>query len=245
MATLHNQFVPGDDWSIAANLLLKAFCLLSAFLCMNGMQGYHQGVVKTLRRLRINAPLRQLRAEVRYYSILMNSRRITSADLVGVTGFSRHRLRSFLKDIPEYADRQGTARVAREYSRQDLAVITICCVMEERYGIRREVIAQLVPEVRRVLGVPRVLATNAFLIVIPCPPSARYMDGISDVEEGTVIPLSDILNRVDIYLLGDQVAEPDGQRNLDLRPISIARAGVPKLLKPAKQRKIGSQNAIG
>ena len=174
----------------------------------------------------------------------MNPRRITSADLVGVTGFSRHRLRSFLKDLPEYADRQSTARVAHEYSRQDLAVIAICCVLQDRYGLRREAIAQLAPEIRRALCVPRAVATEALLIVIPTPPSARYVDGISDVREGTVLPLNDILNRVDVYLLGDQV-EADGQRNLDLGPVPVLAAGQSKMSKSNHQQRTVSDNATG
>jgi len=173
----------------------------------------------------------------------MISRRITSADLVEVTGFSRHRLRSLMKDLPGYSDKQGAARVAREYSRQDLAVIAVCCELEDRYGLRRDAIAQLVSEVRRVLGVPRSVATDALLIVIPNPPSAQYVDGSSDVREGTVLPLKDILNKVDAYLLGDQLVEADGQRNLDLGPVSVVVDNPSPKLASNHQLPSGSKNA--
>jgi hypothetical protein len=151
----------------------------------------------------------------------MSSRRITSTDLVEVTGFSRHRLRSFLKDLPGYSDKQVTARVAREYNRQELTVIAVCCELEDRYGLRREVIAQLVPEIRKALGLPRSVATDALLVVVLNPPIAYYVDGISDVRRGTVLPLNDILNRIDAYLLGDRAVDLNGQRDLDLGLLPI------------------------
>lgn len=174
----------------------------------------------------------------------MSSRRITSTDLVKVTGFSRHRLRSFLKDLPGYSEKQVTARVAREYSRQDIVVIAVCCELEGRYGLRREVIAQLVPEIREALGMPRSVATDALLVVVPSPPSAHYVDGISNVRKGTVLPLNDILNRIDAYLLGDQATEVDGQRNLDLGLLPIVTARLPKVSSNYQQRP-GSKNAAG
>jgi hypothetical protein len=173
----------------------------------------------------------------------MVPRRITSADLVEVTGFSRHRLRGFLKDLPEYSGKQGIERSAREYSRQDLTVIAVCCELEDRYRMRRDAIAQLVFEVRKVLSEPRSVTTDAFLIVIPNPPSARYIDGASDVREGTVLPLSNILNRVDSYLLGDQLVETGGQRNLDLGPVPILKTRLSEVTNNNRQRRTGSKNA--
>jgi hypothetical protein len=152
----------------------------------------------------------------------MISRRITSADLVEVTGFSRHKLRSLLKDLPGYSDRDGLARIAREYTRHDLTVIAVCCELEERCGLRRDLISQLVPEIRKALAGPRSVAIDARLIVIPGPPSAQYVDGPFDGLQGTVLPLKDIFRRIDAHLLGDQAVEPDGQRTLDLGPVPIA-----------------------
>ena len=151
----------------------------------------------------------------------MISRRITSADLVEVTGFSRHKLRSLLKDLPGYSDKGGPERIAREYSRHDLTVIAVCCELEERCGLRRDLIGQLVPEIRKALGGPRSVATDARLVVILGPPSAQYIDGPLDLLHGTVLPLKDIFHRVDAHLLGDQAVEPDGQRILDLGPVPI------------------------
>nr|MDP2190010.1 hypothetical protein [Rhodoferax sp.] len=175
----------------------------------------------------------------------MTPRRITSVDLVEVTGFSRHRLRSFLKDLPGYSEKQGTERVAREYSRQDLTVIAVCCELEDRYRMRRDAIVQLVLEVRKALSEPRSVTTDALLIVIPNPPSARYVDGASDVRDGTVLPLSNILNRVDSYLLGDQLVETGGQRNLDLGPVPILTTRLSKVTNNNHQRRTGSKNAAG
>ena len=174
----------------------------------------------------------------------MSSRRITSTDLVEVTGFSRHRLRGFLKDLPEYSDKKVTARVAREYSRQELTIIAVCCELEDGYGLRREVIAQLVPEIRKALGLLRSVATDALLVVGLNPPSAHYVDGISNLRKGTVVPLSDILNRIDVYLLGDQAVGVDGQRNLDLGLLPIVTTRPTKVANNYQQRP-RSKNAAG
>lgn len=174
----------------------------------------------------------------------MSHRRITSTDLVEVTGFSRHRLRSFLKDLPGYSAKQVTARIAREYSRQDLTVIAVCCELEGHYGLRREFIAQLVPDIRKALGMLRPVATDALLVVVLSPPSAHFVDGISDLRKGTVLPLSDILNRIDSYLLGDQAVEVNGQRNLDLGLLPIVTTRLPGVSNSYQQQP-GSKNATG
>lgn len=175
----------------------------------------------------------------------MTSRRITTSDLVGVTGFSRHRLRGFLKDFPEYTDRRSAARVAREYSRQDFVVIVICCALEEYYGWRRDAVVALASEINKTVGVPRPLATDALLIVVPNPPSALYVNGIAEVREGTVLPLSEILNRIDVYLLGNQTSELHGQRSLNLEPVRLLKPDFSNASKGGQPRRAGSKNAVG
>jgi len=147
----------------------------------------------------------------------MISKRITAGDLSGVTGYSRHQLRGFLRDLPGYGGKAERARVARKYSRHDLAVIAVCCELEANYGLRRDAICTIVQEIKRALSGPKSVATEASLVATVSPPSVRYMDGPAEVSGGLVIPLQAILRRIDGYLNIDHPEE----RPLDLGPVPV------------------------
>ena len=136
--------------------------------------------------------------------------------------------------------------MAREYTAEDLSVIAICCALEEQCGLRRDVISNLVSEIRRVLAVPRAVTTGARLVVTPNPPSARYIDDDTPANAGTVLPLSPLLQRIDHYLLGNLGVWSDPQRPLDLGPVSIACTGS-SFTVHGKQpvRKTGKQHGAG
>jgi hypothetical protein len=146
------------------------------------------------------------------------SRSITTGDLSGVTGYSRHRLRALLSVLPGYGGKAEGARIARKYSRQDLAVIAVCCELESRYGLHRDAIGRLVSDVRRALSGPKTLATaDTRLIVTLNPLSVRYVDGPSEVTAGLVVPLQAILRRIDGHL----TIGASAQKELDLKPTTV------------------------
>lgn len=163
----------------------------------------------------------------------MISKRITAADLASVTGFSRHKLRAFMKELPGYSGLSGQERIAREYTRQDLLVIAISCALETRCGLRRDVIAALVADIHRAVAGPRTIAVGAALIVQAEPPQATYASAFTAIREGTVLALDDIFGRVDMHLSGGREIALGGQFYLDLGPVPVY--GSARGRRPAKK----------
>ena len=96
----------------------------------------------------------------------MISSSITFADLTRVTGFDRHTLRNLLRSVPGYGEKARRARVAHEYTKQDMAVIAVCCALDEM-GLRREAIGAWAEEIRAALSGPRTIAIQALLVLNP------------------------------------------------------------------------------
>lgn len=149
----------------------------------------------------------------------MISWRITVADVAQVTGFSRHKLRGLLRELPTFEKRREKARVAREYSRQDVVILAVCCELEERYCLKREAIATLIEKLRQTLSVPRTVATDARLVIRLTPPEVQYVDGVVPVADGIVVPLQPIFQRIDGHLEPDSLRTVGDQRSLDLGPV--------------------------
>lgn len=153
----------------------------------------------------------------------MISNRITSADLVGVTGYSRHKLRSFLKELPGYSDTVGAERVARQYSVQELLVIAVCCELEQTCGLRRDLIGSLEAEIRAALITPHLVSSTASLVLKLSPVSVEYQVGAVTIESGTILPLKNILERINAHLGGGNPVGLDGQQFLDFGPVGLGR----------------------
>lgn len=168
----------------------------------------------------------------------METRKFTTTDLVKLTGYTRHKLRSFLNVLPGFAAIPGAERFATNYTHLDLIVVSICCALEESFQLRREAIALLVPEIRKTLSEPRTLASDAILVLTINPLCVRYIDGPSDVREGTLLPLTKILDNVDFYSFGPLTREISRQRNLDLGLHPIFST-------PSKKVSNGTQNLMG
>lgn len=161
----------------------------------------------------------------------MISRNITVGDISLVTGFSRHKLKGLFRELPGYNEPAEQARIARHYSRQDLALLAICCELDDRYGLKRVVIGQLVGEIRNALARPRVVAVNAHLVIDVPASTARYVEKPEIVSEGMLIPLRDILKRIDAHLAMDPFYEQGHQASLNLGPVSV-RSKPNKSVKP-------------
>lgn len=150
---------------------------------------------------------------------------MTSADLSEVTGYTRHQLRGLLNELPGYQAKAERARVAREYTKHDLAVITVCCELEKRYGLRRDAIAAVSQQLAQALLGPRAAATDAHLIMTIAPPDVQYVEQVPiGIREGLVVPLREIFARLDGYLSADYVPGTQQQRMLDLGPLPVAPA---------------------
>lgn len=150
----------------------------------------------------------------------MISRRITVADVSFLTGFSRHQLRNLLRALPGFDGRAEHARIAREYSPQDLAILIVCCELELHYGLRRDAIGSLIKELRKAMSGPRSVASNARLVISVSPPSVEYVNDAGHVDNGLILPLGGIFKRIDDHLTTPP-PECGNQRALDLGPASV------------------------
>jgi len=121
----------------------------------------------------------------------------TVATLCDITGYSRDRLNGLLKELPGFAGRAKAARVAVEYSGRDVLVVAICCELERKFGLQRAAVASLADVILRTVSSPRPVARSARLVLNLVPPAASYFDGPVLTEEGLVLPLGPIFERVD------------------------------------------------
>jgi hypothetical protein len=164
----------------------------------------------------------------------MISRTITAADVSFVTGFSRHKLKGLLRELPGFNEPASQARVAKEYSRHDLIVLAVCCQLDEHYGLKRAVIAKLVMSLQQSLLGPRTASTNAYLIVDIPNSSVQYVTKASVLSQGLIFPLSEIFKQVDSYL------EHGTSMPLDLAPVVIPTSSKTKgVVKPSSVFPIG------
>jgi hypothetical protein len=147
---------------------------------------------------------------------------MTSSDLSEVTGYTRHQLRGLLNELPSYQAKAERARVARAYTKYDLAVITVCCELEQRYGLRRDVIAALGEQLAQALHGPRAATRDPYLLVTVAPPLVQYVEQMPvGVREGLVVPLSEVFARLGRYLSADFLPGAPEQGALDLGPLPV------------------------
>lgn len=167
----------------------------------------------------------------------MKSRRLTASDLCNVSEYSRHQMRGLLAQLPEFADRAVEAKVAAEFTPHDLLVITVCCRLEQHFGLKRQTVASLAGPLAKSLTGPRPLAYGARLVLGFAPPSARYVETAGNVDEGLVVPLEPVFSRVDGYLLPGGVGG-NTQRELGLSSAirRSANRGVAEVPAVAKKR---------
>ncbi len=132
----------------------------------------------------------------------MAKRKITVADIGEVTGYNRDQLRGLLQKLPLYADHSGYPRVAREFTRHDLVVLSVVVRLEQRHGLQRAAIAAVVEKLEAELRGLRPSNSPPFLRVLIDPPSVTYLTDKHGNEEGTVVALESVFQQVDDYLNG-------------------------------------------
>ena len=130
----------------------------------------------------------------------MEERKITAIDVCKVTGYSRNQLRGLLDELPCYSEQATTARVAREFARADLSVLSVIYVLETCNNVRRGAIGIIAGILRKTLVGPKAINRNARLLISFAPPEVNYLtDGIP-LHDGILISLAPIFERVDRYL---------------------------------------------
>lgn len=150
----------------------------------------------------------------------MISRTITRADIASVTGFSRDKLKGLFRELPGFNEPAEQARVAREYSRHDLIVLAVCCYLDERFGLKRAVIGQLISGIQQALLGPRTVASQAHLVINVPALTVQYIEKVGPISEGLVFPLRDIFKRVDEHI------EYGKSAPLELPPVAMPAATI-------------------
>lgn len=147
----------------------------------------------------------------------MRKRKITAADICEVTGYNRDQLRGLLQKLPLYLEHPRSPRVAREYTRHDLVVLSVVVRLETKHGLQRAAVAAVVEQIDRELRGPRPTNPSRMLLVSIDPPSVTHLAEKYTDEEGTVVALGPVYKQVDDYLDGD-AAENHLQTSLPFGP---------------------------
>lgn len=152
------------------------------------------------------------------------SRRLKAADVYSVANYTRDQFRGLLAELKyEFEDfAQTQRRVARTYSPHDFLVILIACELDMKVGFKRSAIAALLPSIARELSGPRPVASQPKLLLTTEPPTARYVDGITSVEEGTVFSLTSVFSRADAHLENAGRDLPTSQARLNFGPTLVS-----------------------
>lgn len=143
----------------------------------------------------------------------MSRRKITIVDIGEVTGYSRDQLHGLLKKLPPYAEYAGSPRVAREFTRHDVLVLSVAVHLEQKHGLQRAAIAAVIEQVYAELRGPRPANPSPLLHISIDPPSAIYLAEKHIEDEGTVVALGPLFRQVDDYLDGDSIGN-DSQPSL-------------------------------
>lgn len=153
----------------------------------------------------------------------MISRNITAGDIQTVTGYSRDQLRGLLDLIDPllgtFPHEPGTSRI---FSSHEFLTIVLCCELENAYGMKRKVVTSFAAELGKVLSRPREVAENPRLILTFNPPLASYFEKEEIVQQGLVVPLTEIFKKVDGHLLGNREGPSQYQGELNLGPSLLA-----------------------
>ncbi len=149
----------------------------------------------------------------------MNVRTLKMADACAMTGYTRDQIRALLRDLPPFTLDQGSGR-SRVFSRVELLAITIISFMEQRYGVKRGAIGAILEGLLEALQAPREVDSLACLVIVTGEEAVLFSRLTESVEEGLVIPLAPILDKLDIYL---GVKAPHKQMEIGFRPSALRK----------------------
>lgn len=151
-------------------------------------------------------------------------RPLTITDLCELSGYSRHQMHGLLKELPMYSKgkRSGTARVAKTYSMHDLVVVTLCCRLETRYGMKRQSITGFAEDIARILGGPDKVTRAGRLILKYEPLRVDYVEQLrTHVDDGLVIALEPIIASIEQHLTPVDALIPKHQTEFNYGLIEV------------------------
>lgn len=134
------------------------------------------------------------------YCTQMKARKITTTDVCKVTGYSRHQLRGLLAELPVYSGQKTEARVAREFTHADLVTLAVVHTLETSHRARRDAVASISNLLRKALTGPKTVNRGARLLISYEPPAVSYLTSESLPQDGTLVSLGPIFQRVDTYM---------------------------------------------
>jgi hypothetical protein len=141
------------------------------------------------------------------------------SDFARVADITRFQVDGLLKDVfsnrPLGKKRSGSHRI---FTPQDLLVFVVAREIEQKYGVKRSVLALVGEQLRQVLTGPRPASRESRLSITFVPPSATYLDPGAPTEEGVVVRLGPLFAKVDEYL-GVSGPNRDSTPILPLRPV--------------------------
>ena len=146
------------------------------------------------------------------------ARKLTASDVREVSGYDRNAFRAVLDALPHYKDSGAQARVAREFTRHELIVFSVMNVLETRYGLRRSAVVGLFVPLRAALSGPKRVNRQARLLISIQPQAINYIEDITKMEDGILVPLQAVFERVDGYLGVHLDGTTEIQSNLKLGP---------------------------
>lgn len=151
----------------------------------------------------------------------MKIRKITSTDVCAITGYSRDQLRGLIDKLPVFADQKTEARIAREFTRSELILLAVVHMLEVRYCIRRESIASIIKLLQKALTGPKSVNRHARILVSFDPPTVNYLTDSDPRQDGILMSLGPVFERIDAYLgQGLSIIEKQ-QSNLNLGPTLV------------------------
>lgn len=131
------------------------------------------------------------------------TRKLTSADVCEVSGYSRDELHAILKTLWPYCEAKPSPRIARAFSPHDLVVLSVTRVLEHEMGLRRTAVASLGKELHGALSGPKTVNRAARLVVTVRPTSVTYVSHTTMDMQGVVVLLGPIFEKLDQYLSFD------------------------------------------
>ena len=130
-------------------------------------------------------------------------RKLTTADVCEVTGYSRDELHAVLKCLWPYCDDKPSPRVARDFSAKDLLMLSVTAVLAHQFGLRRQAVGSLGRELQTALSGPKKANRAARLVVTVQPPEVLYVNQAATDRQGVVVALGPLFDKVDQYLTFD------------------------------------------
>lgn len=131
------------------------------------------------------------------------ARKLTTADVCEVTGYSRDELHAILKCLWPFCDEKPSPRVARDFSAKDILTLSVTAALEHQLGLRRQAVGSLGRELQAALSGPKKVNRAARLVVTVQPPKVVYVNLASTDHQGVVIALGPLFDKVDQYLTFD------------------------------------------